>query len=101
MFKIGCVVKYFEDTSEWLQKKTQENYEKITNHINQCFLILIGLVCPLARGQDNPIGGEEWELSVTPYLWMAGIEGDVTIRGPTADIDLDFDSDKANIRERN
>ena len=54
-------------------------------------LILIGLVCPLALGQDNPIGGEKWELSVTPCFWMAGIEGDVTARGNKADIDVGFD----------
>ena len=54
-------------------------------------LVLFGLACPLASGQDNPIGGEEWKLSVMPYFWMAGIEGDVTVKSFKADIDIGFD----------
>ena len=54
-------------------------------------LVLFGCICPSAFGQDNPTGGEKWEFSVTPYFWMAGIEGDVTVKGNKADVDVDFD----------
>ncbi len=35
-------------------------------------------------------GNEGWEFTVAPYIWMAGIEGDVEINGQKADVDIDF-----------
>jgi len=56
-----------------------------------CFvLILFGFVCPLAFGQDNQVGSEEWNIEFTPYLWVADIEGDATLRGRTGSVDVDF-----------
>ncbi len=37
-------------------------------------------------GQDR-----KWEFIVVPYLWMTGIDGDVTVKGRDADVDVDFD----------
>lgn len=31
-----------------------------------------------------------WAFEFTPYLWAAGIDGDVTVRGRTANVDMDF-----------
>lgn len=33
---------------------------------------------------------KDWSLEVTPYIWAAGIDGDITIRGHTGSIDLGF-----------
>lgn len=46
--------------------------------------------------QDPPIAGgdpeeDRWEFSITPYLWMFGMDGDVRIRTTTAEFDVDFD----------
>lgn len=53
-------------------------------------LILFGLVCPLALGQDNQVGSEEWEVQFTPYFWVADLEGDATLRGRTGSVDVGF-----------
>ena len=53
-------------------------------------LVLFGFICPLALGQDNPIGGEEWEVQFTPYFWAAELDGDVTLRGRTGPAEVSF-----------
>jgi len=42
-----------------------------------------------AQGQD--LDSDGWQLSVTPYFWFSGIEGDVKVRENTADVDVGFD----------
>jgi hypothetical protein len=42
-----------------------------------------------AQGQD--LDSDGWQLSVTPYFWFSGIEGDVKVRRNEADIDVGFD----------
>ncbi len=37
-------------------------------------------------GQDG-----RWEFVMIPYLWMTGIDGEVTIKGRDADVDVSFD----------
>jgi opacity protein-like surface antigen len=35
--------------------------------------------------------GQEWQFELTPYLWIAGIDGDVGVRGsPTVSVSADF-----------
>lgn len=41
------------------------------------------------QGQDLDPDG--WQLSVMPYFWFSGIEGDVKVRGNEADVDVGFD----------
>ena len=53
-------------------------------------LISLALLCSLARGQDNQVGSEEWEVQFTPYFWVADLEGDVTLRGRTGPVDVGF-----------
>jgi hypothetical protein len=33
---------------------------------------------------------DKWKFEITPYLWAAGIEGDVTVNGQTTDVDVSF-----------
>ena len=33
---------------------------------------------------------KKWAFSVTPYLWMVGLDGDMTVMGVEADVDVDF-----------
>jgi hypothetical protein len=42
-----------------------------------------------AKGQD--LESDRWQLSVTPYIWMTGMNGDVKVRGAEAEIDVGFD----------
>lgn len=39
----------------------------------------------------KPAADESWTFSVTPYLWLFGMDGDVRVRNTTADIDVGFD----------
>ena len=48
------------------------------------FIGLAFLVSGMATAQDNQLEmgrSDEWHFNVTPYLWAAGIDGDVTVRG--------------------
>jgi hypothetical protein len=54
------------------------------------FWAVILVVFLLAAG--NGLAEEKaWSLEVTPYLWMAGIDGDVTARDREVNIDVGFD----------
>jgi hypothetical protein len=52
------------------------------------------LACPLASGQDGGTGQESslfkgWTFEVAPfYLWLPALDGEVTVRGQSADVDL-------------
>ena len=43
-----------------------------------------------AHGQDASSGESKWEFTVTPYFWMAGIDGDVGVKGVTSHVDYSF-----------
>jgi len=36
---------------------------------------------------------DEWHFNVAPYVWLAGMDGDVTVRGFNSEVDLDFFGD--------
>ena len=38
----------------------------------------------------SPVAQSGWEFRVTPYAWAPSVNGDVTVRGQTADIDMSF-----------
>ncbi len=40
--------------------------------------------------QQFPPASSDWEFRVTPYAWAPSVNGDVTVRGRTADIDMSF-----------
>ena len=58
-------------------------------------IILLGVVLMCAstttvtRAADNEEDG--WQFISTPFLWGTGIEGDLTLRGTTLNVDLGFD----------
>ena len=43
---------------------------------------------PGGVGYVAPSSG--WQFRVTPYAWAPSVNGDVTVRGRTADIDMSF-----------
>jgi hypothetical protein len=46
---------------------------------------------PARAADDYPPGSEnQWRFSVTPYIWLPGIYGDVTLRGITVKADASF-----------
>ena len=54
---------------------------------------LICLLCtPRLFGQSTPSqpSSEGWKVQTTPYLWGTSIDGQVGVRGRTADVDASF-----------
>ncbi|MGE5295295.1 MAG: hypothetical protein ACM3VT_10750 [Solirubrobacterales bacterium] len=43
------------------------------------------------RAQGQALDSDGWHLSVTPYFWFSGIEGDVKVRDAEVDVDVGFD----------
>ena len=53
--------------------------------------LLICLLCPFAHAQETS-ETKNWEFELTPmYLWMASLEGDMTVKGLTQSLELPFD----------
>ena len=53
------------------------------------------LICPLTYGQTGTVSAppflhSPWKFEVAPYVWLPAMQGDLTVRGRTADIDLDL-----------
>lgn len=52
-------------------------------------VLVMGLVCPMAYGEDSTTG--DWEFSLAPmYLWAVSIDGDQTVKGRKVDLDVPF-----------
>jgi hypothetical protein len=59
--------------------------------VNVTFLMFaIALVTVSTQAQERTSHVDGWEFVVSPYLWMAGIDGDVTAKGTEASVDADF-----------
>jgi hypothetical protein len=56
------------------------------------WLIAVNPALPadLGPGYAGPAPADKWQFSFTPYGWMINVNGDVTARGHTADINEDF-----------
>ena len=53
-------------------------------------VLVIGLVCSLAYGQESS-SNDNWQFSLAPmYLWAVSISGDQTVKGIDVDLDVSF-----------
>jgi hypothetical protein len=53
--------------------------------------VLMAVSVGFAQQPAAPAAGPEgWKFEVTPYMWLAGLEGDVTIKGQKAEFDKSF-----------
>ena len=54
------------------------------------FVVLL-LLCPLAYAEETS-GTKNWEFELAPlYLWAASMDGEMTVKGITAPVELPFD----------
>jgi len=51
-----------------------------------CLLLLLALISTPALAEDD----DQWEWSVAPYLWAAGVSGDMTVGDIHQDIGVSF-----------
>ena len=62
---------------------------KVTNSMK--LIVLVAIIAGAStQAEERTSHVEGWEFAVAPYLWMAGIDGDVTVRGTKGSIDADF-----------
>jgi len=64
------------------------------------FFVTLMAVTPArlsAQGQSDEM--DDWSYSVSPYMWLLSMDGDVTVKGIKADLDADFSDiwDELNI----
>jgi hypothetical protein len=50
---------------------------------------LITAAIPLSARAEEP-SADRWQLGITPYVWAAGLDGQVGVRGITAAVDASF-----------
>ncbi|MDB4442668.1 hypothetical protein N9219_04545 [bacterium] len=61
-------------------------------------VLVIGLVCPMAYGEGpNKTDSDEWQFSITPYLWAIGMNGDMTVKGVDSEVDENFSDILSNL----
>lgn len=65
---------------------------KSAKKLTMVFAILaVGCVCSSAYGQEESTGGDEWQISFTPYFWAPDMDVKSTIAGGTVGIDVGLD----------
>lgn len=60
-----------------------------TNHTMAA--LSVALLTMAGTGSAADKQDDEWQFGVTVPLWAVGIDGDVTVRGVTSDVDIGFD----------
>ncbi len=58
--------------------------------MKKSLLMLGGLLIAIVMTVPAHAQEKDWKFEVTPYLWMAGIEGDVTVGDTTLEADVGF-----------
>lgn len=77
----------------------QSEHHMMKSHIRRMAMLLIPAVALITatspvRAQETPApepqlsSAPKWQFSFTTYLWVAGMDGDVTARGREADVDV-------------
>ncbi len=51
-------------------------------------VLILTLTSPAVFAQGD---ADTWEFSLAPYLWAVGLDGDITVKGTTQSVDVDFD----------
>ena len=58
--------------------------------MRKILMLMVGLFMTLVVTLPTHAEEKDWKFEVTPYLWMAGIEGDVTVGSTTLEADVGF-----------
>jgi hypothetical protein len=67
-----------------------------TNHKTAALAVAL-LTMATATGFAADEQDDQWQFGVTVPLWAVGIDGDVTVRGVTSDVDIGFDDLKDDL----
>lgn len=69
------------------RKKNENLYETGNGIVDHGYMVII-LAESWAHAEDVSSDKSKWEFHVIPYFWMAGIDGDATVKGGKSDADL-------------
>lgn len=53
--------------------------------------VLSSALLPIALGIIQPASAKDWTFEVAPYLWVAGVDGDISIKTREYNLSADFD----------
>ncbi len=72
-----------------------KNFEELGRGLRRgagIVMLLLAMVCAPIAAMAAPETSEadKWKFIVTPYVWVVGLQGDLTIKGRTADVDASF-----------
>ncbi len=75
--------------------KKDKDFQDLNCFLNRAagiLILLLAMVCAPLEGMAaaNTSDDSEWEFIVTPYVWVVGLQGDLTVKGRTADVDASF-----------
>src|SRR5688572_16517530 len=77
------------------------NLRNITRLSCLILFLLSPVTALLAQERETESREEEtedkWRLVSVPYLWAAGLKGDITVKGATTDVDVGFDTIKDHL----
>jgi hypothetical protein len=66
----------------------------VVNWVRRCgilALLALAVALPARAAQvGEPVGEDGWEFAFVPYAWALALDGDLTVRGNTADVDMSF-----------
>jgi len=61
--------------------------ESLKYSIIAVLVFVLLFVCSFSR---NLYAGEDWEFELAPYVWMVSMNGDITVKGQTSEVDASF-----------
>jgi hypothetical protein len=56
-----------------------------------CLFVLVGAFFVQPAGAEEYVS-EDWQYSISPYMWALSLKGDVTVGGNKSSADIDFDT---------
>lgn len=65
----------------------------VTTSATVLIMVLFPATQVAAQDEDLQVGKavDEWRFNVTPYVWMAGMDGNTTVKGFESEVDVGFD----------
>lgn len=55
------------------------------------------IIAALAAGHSSTAGAGDWEFALTPYIWAAGIDGELAVRNREVDVKASFSDIAKNL----
>ena len=51
---------------------------------------IYGIAMAKDSGSGSTLSNNDWDVTIAPYFWMSSINGDVTVKGIPAEVDVKF-----------